>query len=249
MSGRGPSDPQSSKALWVAAAIGAVAGLVVAASFGLLDPRSEPIGVPQPDAPPIQPQPRVFETNPNPSAGGPGEGADFENISRDDGELFQMFRNATTSGQRLQVLNLAARRPLGTRGFLIRMAAASGDHEAFDVALELASDFPAGEYIDLLDEMAGSPDAYVANVAVSALSTEARKEAVPPIIRALGHPDSDVREEARDALIFWTDQTFQNTLEAEVWWNQHAADFDEELEPVAAEAPPPPSGDRGGRNP
>jgi hypothetical protein len=107
-------------------------------------------------------------------------------------------------------------------------------------ALDAATQFPAADAAAVLAPSVKAATAEVAQLAVMSLQAVAAKPAVPGLISALESPHPVAKAQAEMALFHMVGVGFSSRAEAEEWWKQNAATFDDKLLPVGLAPPPSP---------
>jgi HEAT repeat protein len=108
-------------------------------------------------------------------------------------------------------------------------AVGDSDPNVRQLGLFLGLDQPAAARDRVLELAASSHHPELASAALGVFQSEPSKPNMERIIRGLGHPSPDVREQARDILALNLQQTFTAPAEAMDWWRKNQHHYSEEL--------------------
>jgi len=76
---------------------------------------------------------------------------------------------------------------------------------------------------------ATSPREDMAMAGLALIEASPAKKNLELVMRGLNHQSAKVREQAHEMLFLTTHQSFKNQAEAQAWWKQHQAAFDDDL--------------------
>jgi hypothetical protein len=147
------------------------------------------------------------------------------------GALLDKGMRDTSADVRLQALE-AAQHFLPQSELLeqsLSKAVGDSDPHVRQLGLYLGLNQPAAARDRILERAASSQHPDLASAAIGVFQSEPSKPNIERIIRGLGHPSPDVREQARDILALNLQQTFTAPAEAMDWWRKNQHHYSEEL--------------------
>lgn len=109
------------------------------------------------------------------------------------------------------------------------------------LALQAGLEQPPAARAELLQKSAASTAPDLASAALNLMDASPSKSNIPFFIRALNHPDTDVRDLARDTLALTFHEVFDSSAQAHGWWVANQRRYSQDLveEQLIPEPTPP----------